>query len=169
MAGSRTALVLIDLQEWIVRDLTGVGGPAAARAAVLASQRSRQSGELVVHVQHLHLDGSDGGAGSDRTRFVDGIEVMAGEPIITKHGRSAFEATELARILGRAGIGKVLLAGVVTEGGVESTAYSALELGYQVAVLSDAVAGHTPAGHEDALRRLVDVGVEILGQEQRGS
>jgi nicotinamidase-related amidase len=166
MAGSRTALVLIDLQEWIVRDLAGPGGQAAATAAAVASQRSRESGELVVHVQYLHLDGSDGGPGSARTRFADGIEVVAGEPIISKHGRSAFEATELERVLDRANIGWVLLAGLVTEGGVEATAYSALELGYQVAVLSDAVAGHTPAGHVDALRRLSDVGVEILGQEQ---
>jgi hypothetical protein len=26
MAGSRTALVLIDFQEWILRDLAGAGG-----------------------------------------------------------------------------------------------------------------------------------------------
>jgi nicotinamidase-related amidase len=146
-----------------VRELVEAGGPAACEAAVRASRRSRASGEFVVHVQYLHPDGSDGGPGSDRTRFVEGIEVVAGEPIISKYGRSAFEGTELKEVLDREDIGRVLLAGVVTEGGVEATARSAVDLGYEVVVLSDAVAGNTPSGHVDALERMTDLGVEVLG------
>jgi nicotinamidase-related amidase len=165
MASSRTALVLIDFQEWIVRDLTGAGGRVAAEAAALASKRARDDGELVVHVQYLHSDGSDGGPGSAESRFLDCIKVLPGEPIITKYGRSAFDETELEAVLNRETIRRVLLVGVVTEGGVEATAISALDRGFEVCVLSDAVAGSTPSGHAAALKRMADAGCELLGQE----
>jgi nicotinamidase-related amidase len=167
MSSSRTALVLIDFQEWIVRDLVAEGGRDAAVAAARAATQARDRGDLVVHVQYLHLDGSDGGPGATETRFLDSIEVLPADPIITKYGRCAFEGTELDTILDREGIRRVLLAGVVTEGGVEATARSALTRGYQVGVLSDAVAGNTPAGHVQALKSMTEAGIEILGPEQR--
>jgi nicotinamidase-related amidase len=73
MASSRTALVLIDFQEWIVRDLVAVGGRNAAVAAGLATKQAHDRGELVVHVRYLRLDGSDGGPGATEKRFLDSI------------------------------------------------------------------------------------------------
>jgi nicotinamidase-related amidase len=93
--------------------------------------------------------------------------VLPGEPIITKYGRSAFEGTELAALLDRETIRRILLAGVVTEGGVEATAHAALDLGYEVCVLSDAVAGNTPSGHAEALKRMTDASITVIGPEQR--
>jgi len=168
MVGSRTALLMIDFQEWIVRDLVGAYGWDAANAAAAAARQARDRGDLVVHVRYLHSDGSDGGPDSAQTRFVDTIEILPGEPIVTKYGRSAFEETELDAVLERQPVGRVLLTGVVTEGGIEATTYSALRRGYQVAVLSDAVAGSTQSGHTEALQRLTDAGVGILTPEQRG-
>jgi nicotinamidase-related amidase len=165
MVTARTALVLIDFQEWIVRDLTGANGRVAAEAAALATKLARDGGELVVHVQYLHSDGSDGGPGSTESRFLDCINVLPGEPIITKYARSAFDETEFESLLNQATIRRVVLAGVVTEGGVEATAIGALDRGFEVCVLSDAVVGSTPLGHAEALKRMADAGCELLGQE----
>jgi len=168
MVDSTTVLLLIDFQEWIVRDVVGAYGWDAANAATAAARQARDRGDLVVHVRYLHADGSDGGPDSAQTRFVDTIEVLPGEPIITKYGRSAFEETELDAVLERQPVGRVLLTGVVTEGGIEATAYSALRRGYKVDVLSDAVAGSTQPGNTEALQRLKDAGVGILTTKQRG-
>ncbi len=165
MTNTRTALVLIDFQAWIVRELAPRGGRAAANAAAVAMRQARSDGHPVIHVQYLRLDGTDGGSGSPETRFVDGIAALPAEPLITKYGRSAFQDTELHTVLEEGRIRRVTLAGVVTEGGIEATARSALDLGYDVCVLSDAVAGHTPAGHADAINRLARIGVDIHGRQ----
>lgn len=167
MARTRTALLLIDFQEWIVRDLVAEGGREAARAAVTAAERVRAGGDLVVHVQYLHSDGSDGGPGSAESRFLDDIDLRPGDPVVTKHGRSAFEQTDLDAVLAREAIGRIVLTGVVTEGGVEATAHSGLDRGYQVEVLLEAVAGATPDGHLGALGRMRDAGVDLISPEPR--
>ncbi|MFG3604230.1 cysteine hydrolase family protein [Micromonospora chersina] len=55
-----------------------------------------------------------------------------------------------------------MLAGLVTEGGIASTAIDALRLGYKVSVLLPAIAGNTPQGHRDTLDDLRDRGVTLL-------
>ncbi|MGX6606723.1 cysteine hydrolase family protein [Micromonosporaceae bacterium Da 78-11] len=156
------ALILIDLQDWVVELYAPDGGPAAARAAEQARRSSRASGDLVVHVRHLALDGSDGGPGSPATRFVDAVTVEDDEPIVDKYDRSAFAGTTLDKTLRDHAVRDVVLAGLVTEGGIASTAADALRLGYRVAVLLPAIAGHTPDGHRDTLDDLRERGVTLL-------
>jgi nicotinamidase-related amidase len=155
------ALILIDLQEWIVERYAPDGGMAAARAAEQARRSFRESGDLVVHVRHLALDGSDGGPDSRTTRFVDAVTVEDGEPVINKYDRSAFAGTALDGILRAQAVGDVVLAGLVTEGGIASTAIDAQRLGYKVSVLLPAIAGNTPQGHRDTLDDLRDRGVTL--------
>ncbi|WP_157252739.1 cysteine hydrolase family protein [Nonomuraea typhae] len=154
-------LILIDLQEWIVERYAPDDGMAAAVAAEQARCSFRASGDLVIHVRHLALDGSDGGPDSPRTRFVDAVTVEDGEPIVNKHDRSAFANTPLDGMLRDRGVRDVVLAGLVTEGGIASTAVDALRLGYRVSVLLPAIAGNTPQGHREALNDLRNRGVTL--------
>ncbi|GAB3138011.1 isochorismatase family protein [Micromonospora sonneratiae] len=155
------ALVLIDLQEWVVERYAPDGGTAAARAAERARRSFRESGDLVVHVRHLALDGSDGGPDSSVTRFVDEVTVEDDDPVVDKYDRSAFAGTRLDGLLRDHAVSDVTLAGLVTEGGIAGTAVDALRLGYRVSVLLPAIAGNTPAGHHGALDDLLDRGVTV--------
>ena len=155
------ALILIDLQEWIVERYAPDGGMAAARAAEQARRTFRETGDLVVHVRHLALDGSDGGPDSSTTRFVSAVTVEEGEPVVNKYDRSAFAGTPLDGMLRARAVRDVVLAGLVTEGGIASTAIDALRLGYQVSVLLPAIAGNSPDGHRGTLDDLRDRGVTL--------
>lgn len=158
------ALILIDLQEWVVKRYAPAGGPAAALAAEQARRSFRESGDLVIHVRHLALDGSDGGPHSPITRFVDAVTVDDGEPVINKYDRSAFAGTTLDGVLREHAVRDVVLAGLVTEGGIASTATDALRLGYAVSVLLPATAGNTQEGHDRTLDDLRDRGVTLRQQ-----
>ncbi|HLL66029.1 MAG TPA: isochorismatase family cysteine hydrolase [Micromonosporaceae bacterium] len=153
------ALILIDLQEWVVQRYAPGGGRAAAREAERARRSFRRSGRLVVHVRHLARDGSDGGADSPTNRFVDPVTVEDGEPLLDKYDRSAFAGTTLDQVLRERAVDAVVLAGLVTEGGIASTATDALRLGYRVSVLLPAIAGNTPEGHRQTLDDLRNAGV----------
>ncbi len=158
---TRTALLLIDFQVWIMRDLIGAGGPAAAAAAALILAAARRRSDLVVHVRYLRIDGSDGGAESAQARFVGEIDVLACDTVVTKYGISVFDGTDLHTMLTRAQVGRLVLAGVATESAIEETANSAIDLGYEVQVISDAVAGASPETHGAALERMRDSGVAL--------
>ena len=58
------------------------------------------------------------------------------------------------------GVTQVVIAGVATSYGVESTAREAYDLGYHVTVAADAITDPTPEGHSHALNRVFPV----LGQ-----
>lgn len=80
---------------------------------------------------------------------------------MVKHGLDAFEGTGLHERLRRAAIMEVVLAGLATAYGVEATAATAVRLGYEVTVVSDASASESDAQHHEALDRLVALGVRV--------
>ena len=54
---------------------------------------------------------------------------------------SAFDRTELHYVLSKLGVRRVFVCGVATEYCVRATVKDALELGYEVILLGDAIAG----------------------------
>jgi nicotinamidase-related amidase len=152
-----SALILIDLQPWIVETYAPEGGPAAVLAGADARRACRAAGIPTVLVRHGDPDAAP-------AAFAEPITPAPGEPVLTKHSRSAFAETGLGDLLRAAGIDRVVLAGLVTEGGILSTADDALRLGYPTAVLLPAIAGNTPEGHHDTLADLQQRGVELLAE-----
>lgn len=61
-----------------------------------------------------------------------------------KRGLNAFTNTELASVLNDNGITDIVLAGTVTSICIDSTARSAVELGFNVTVLNDCTSSRTP-------------------------
>ena len=61
-----------------------------------------------------------------------------------KRGLNAFTHTELASVLNKNGITDIVLAGTVTSICIDSTARSAVELGFNVTVLNDCTSSRTP-------------------------
>jgi nicotinamidase-related amidase len=136
------ALVVVDLQERL--RTRGVPGFAAvvARTADLA-QAFRQTGRPVVLVT----------VGEDVP--LPELDPQPDDLRVTKPGWGALTRTGLDDELRARGVTQVVLTGVATSIGVESTARAAHDLGYDLVLVTDAVADVDPAEHEHSLARIL--------------
>jgi len=146
-----TALVLIDLQHGIVGMTLApfTGQQVVERSARLAAA-FRAKGAQVVYVRvdlndmlrlPNDLAAHDPNAAPPpalASELVDGCGFQAGDLLITKRQWGAFHDTGLGQQLRRRGIDTIVLAGIATNIGVESTARAAFDQGYQVVIAEDA-------------------------------
>ena len=84
-------------------------------------------------------------------QFLDEVAPQGDEVVINKVTSSAFNSTNIDRVLRNIGIRNVIVTGVVTNGCVESTTRSAAELDYGTVVVEDATAAMAPQLHEHSL------------------
>jgi nicotinamidase-related amidase len=82
--------------------------------------------------------------------LVDGL-AQASDILVTKHQWGAFYGTDLDVQLRRRGIRTVVIGGIATNMGVESTARQAHEHGYDVVIVEDATAGLSAEMHAFAI------------------
>ncbi|MFF7754614.1 hydrolase [Streptomyces sp. NPDC007971] len=165
---ARTALVAIDLQAGI----TGMPTqpyPAAdvvSRTAELADAfRSRGLPVVLVRVSFAP-DWADAVSGRTEQQarglaFPEGWDVIVdelsghpGDIRVTKHNWSAFHGTDLDVQLRRRGITQIVLTGISTSIGVESTARDAYAHGYHVTLATDAMADSDPEAHAGSVERI---------------
>jgi nicotinamidase-related amidase len=166
----RTALVAIDLQKGVTSIATEPRSPREVVAAtVRIADALRAKGGLVVWVRVAFsgdggdalkpiLDAPSGFSGArpaDWTDLVPELGVQARDLVVTKKQWGAFTGTELDLQLRRRGIDTILLTGIATCYGVESTARFAYELGYQQVFIEDALACRTAAGHAHCLNNVL--------------
>ncbi len=156
-----SALVLIDLQRGIVGLPVGPRpGTEVVHNAVRLADRFRGAQAPVVLVRvTFSADGGDalkpevdspnqrGAMPADWAEFVPEIGPRDGDIVITKRQWGAFYGTELDLQLRRRGIGKIVLAGIATNIGVESTARNAFELGYEQVFAEDAMSSLSAEAH----------------------
>jgi nicotinamidase-related amidase len=81
-------------------------------------------------------------------------ELAPADLAVEKVAFSAFYMSRLEWVLGRAGIRRLLVAGIVTNGGVASTVRDAHVRDFEVAVLEDGCAAFDPATHATAIAGL---------------
>ncbi|MFD7442869.1 cysteine hydrolase family protein [Streptomyces sp. NPDC059909] len=163
MTSARTALVLIDLQQWIV-DMPWepvAGGVVVDACRELRDRFTNAGSSDVVLVRYVRADGADGGVGAAPNRLVPGLEPRADDHLVTKNGLDAFEGTGLDDHLRGSGVTRLVLAGLSTAHGVAATAATAKALGYDVAVAADATASRSQGEHRAALEQLAGLGVRI--------
>lgn len=153
------ALVLIDLQQGIVGvPLAPRSGNDVLSASRTLAERFRGAGAPVVLVRVTFADNyadappanvdspmqlPPGGLPEAWSRLADGL-AAPGDIHIVKRQWGAFHGTELDLQLRRRGIRTVVVGGIATNMGVESTVRAAWELGYGVVVAEDLCATHTP-------------------------
>src|SRR3984957_18087388 len=153
------ALVVIDLQKGIV------SGPVAhvvQNAAALAKTfRQQELPVILVNVTGRAPGRTDaGGHGRVGTLpagwadIIDELDRQPGDHLITKRRRNAFHDTRPDTLLRDLGVTQVVLAGVSTSAGVESTARSAHDHGYHVVLATDAMADPDPDSHRHSLERV---------------
>jgi nicotinamidase-related amidase len=168
LAPDRTALVLIDVQKGILGFPLQPHSAAdlVARSAKLAGA-CRDAGALVVYVQvKFAQDFADrphgatdtpmmlpaGGFPTDWSDYPPELTATAPDLWITKRQWSAFHGTELDLQLRRRGITTILLGGIATNFGVESTARDAWQNDYSVVVVEDACSS-MPELHQFAIEK----------------
>ena len=91
------------------------------------------------------------------------------DPVIVKHGASAFHGTNLAGLLCGAGVDTVVVTGATTSGCVRATVVDAVQSGFNVLVPRDCCADRAAAPHDanlyDMDQKYADVtdAADILG------
>jgi nicotinamidase-related amidase len=73
---------------------------------------------------------------------------------VTKRTWGAFTSTDLDEHLKKLGVTQVVVAGVATSIGVESTARQAHELGFNVTLAVDAITDMNPDAHSNSITRI---------------
>ncbi|TCC34262.1 isochorismatase family protein [Kribbella speibonae] len=163
----KTALVVIDLQNGVAV-LPGAPHPTAdviGRTVELADAFRKHDLPVVLVRVSFAADGADrltgrteqsprsgGGTpppGADQ--IVDQLAGHAEDIVVTKRNWGAFHGTDLDVHLRRRGITQIVLTGVATSIGVESTARAAYEHGYHVTLATDAMTDLNPSAHENSL------------------
>lgn len=98
-------------------------------------------------------------------QFLPGFEPHEGEAIIRKHRPSAFVGTDLDQVLRASDIETTIVAGVATEGCVQSTAVDSLYHDYYTIVPADCVGSYNHESHESALTYLHSH-VDVVSSDQ---
>jgi nicotinamidase-related amidase len=159
------ALVVIDLQQGIVSSTVAHVVPHAA--ALAKAFRRHGLPVMLINVTGRAPGRTDAGGRTNASGrggtgtlpagwadIIDELERQPGDYLITKRRRSAFHDTGLDTLLRDLGVTQVVLAGVSTSAGVESTARSAYDHGYHVVLATDAMADHHPDSHRHSLERV---------------
>jgi nicotinamidase-related amidase len=165
-----TALVLIDLQKGIVRRaLAPHSGTDVVKTSSELAERFRRAGAPVVLVNvawspdfkdqlrqpvDQPMTPPPGGFSADFTELADDL-AKPGDIRITKRQWGAFHGTELDLQLRRRGIQTIVLGGISTNIGVESTARQAWEHGYAIILAEDATSSQSAEIHKFSVENIL--------------
>jgi len=141
----KPALVVIDLQKGIAGAVES--GPEVVRKSAELARAFRAKGLPVVLVNVAGRAPGRTEAGipkgltfaPDFAELVPELEQQQSDLLVTKHRVGAFLGTNLDELLRERGVTQVFFTGVATGSGVESTARSAYDLGYNVVFVTDAM------------------------------
>lgn len=175
---SRTALLAMDLQVATARIAPDGYLPRVVRTL----ETARAAGVLVVHVAlrlrpgHVDVHPRNklfGALPADRFTPDDpavaihpDIAPRGDEIVVHKNRISAFAGNDLRQILDAQDVDHLVLIGIATSGIVLSTALQAIDLDYQVTVLSDACADSDPELHDVLLSKLLNRRGDVLTTEE---
>ena len=165
----RTAVVVIDLQKGIVQF---PGNPHSTQSviansvALLDAARTVGAQPILVHVGRSP-DGRDGldvacdepmrmpGAlPPDWSELIPELNRQPNDLVVLKRQWGAFYGTDLELQLRRRGLSTIVLCGIATAFGVESTARDAYERGFEQVFAEDAMTSRTSESHTNAIANI---------------
>ncbi|MFM0717001.1 isochorismatase family protein [Paraburkholderia strydomiana] len=158
---AKTALIVIDLQRGIVA--LPVVHPASEivqrSVAVLDAFRRHGLPVVLVNVAAGAPGRTDQGrhSGDFPAGFADLVPELKQQPsdhLVTKRTWGAFTNTDLEAYLRKEGVTQVVLVGIATSIGVESTARYASELGLNVTLVVDAMTDMNADAHTNSITRI---------------
>lgn len=162
-----TALVLIDLQHGILgMPVQPHSADAIVKASVRMAEAFRERHAKVVYVRvdlnnmlpliadRSHRDSSAAPFPAIASELVPAAGFQQSDLLITKSHWSAFGQTELEDTLKKIGVTTIVLGGLATNLGVESTARHAVAVGFQVVIAEDACTALESEGHTFAIEKI---------------
>jgi nicotinamidase-related amidase len=157
----KTALIVIDLQKGIV------SFPTAHPAAEVVKQASMLADAFRRHGLPIVLVNVTGGAPgrteqarnlgelpADWAELVPELNQQPTDHTVTKRTWGAFTHTDLDEHLKKLGVTQIVLVGVATSIGVESTARYAHENGFNVTLAIDAMTDMNADAHTNSITRI---------------
>lgn len=157
----KTALVVIDLQKGIVAMPTVHPAMEIVRQAGRLADAFRRRGLPVALVNvdavapgRTDVSRSLGDLPPDWTEFAPELGRQPQDIVVTKHTRGAFASTDLEQRLRSLGVTQVVMTGISTSAGVESTARHAHDLGFNVTFAVDAMTDRDRDLHENSVKRI---------------
>jgi len=158
MLDPATALIVVDLQNGIAA-MHPIEAVIAQARMLLDAFRGHGLPVVLVNV----AGGAPGRTEQVRpvrafppgwTDFVPGLGQQASDHVVAKRTWGAFTGTDLEPHLKRLGVTQVVIAGVATSVGVESTARHAYELGFNVTLAVDAMTDLSAEAHDYSVGRI---------------
>jgi nicotinamidase-related amidase len=157
----KTALVIIDLQRGIVSRPTAHPVAEVVKHASAMAAAFRRHGLPVVLV---NVAGAASGRAEQArslgefpagwTDLVPELDQQPDDHTVTKRTWGAFTNTDLEAHLKKLGVTQVVIAGVATSIGVESTARHAHEFGFNVTLAVDAMTDMNSDAHDNSIARI---------------
>jgi nicotinamidase-related amidase len=156
------ALVLIDLQKSnVARQLAPRSAGEVVRNSARLADAVRSTGGTVIYVRVLvnetlllPVDAPfprPAAIPPDAAELVPEAGARANDVIVAKRQWGAFYGTDLEQQLRRRGIRTIILAGIATNIGVESTARAAFDLGYELVFAEDAMSSFSAEAHASSI------------------
>jgi len=157
---SHTALVVIDLQKGIIaRHLAHPAADVVRNARALADAfRAHALPVVLVNVSATAPGRTEQSKPAtfpaEFTELVPELGRQPADLTVTKRTWGAFMHTNLREQLQERGVTGVVVCGIATSRGVESTARQAYELGFNVTLAVDAMTDMSAEAHENSVRRI---------------
>ncbi len=189
-APERAALLVIDVQNDFVAEngffyKVGANIAAIQRAVpplLRVIDRAREAGVLTVFVQTIYdpehvsapMRERNSRRGMEIPRCLTGswgadfygVRPLPSEPVVVKHRYSTFTNPELKALLDKHGVRSLLLTGVSTDAGVESTGRNFYFADYYVTLVADCCAAAHEQDHNVALTRFDrDYGAVVISSD----
>jgi nicotinamidase-related amidase len=157
----KTALIVVDLQKGIVGTPTAHPTSEVVKKASALASAFRSYGLPVVLV---NVTAAAPGRTEQAPRirefppdfaeFVPELNRQPEDHVVTKQTWGAFTNTNLEEHLKKLGVTQVVIAGVATSAGVESTARHANEIGFHVTLAVDAMTDRNADAHLNSVTRI---------------
>jgi len=156
----RTALIVVDLQKGVVTRACAhpMAGVVKNAAALATAFRQRRLPVVLVNAVGVapgrSEQGSSGAFPPDWAELIAELNQQPQDHCVSKRTWGAFTNTDLAAHLKAAGVTQVVVCGVATSIGVESTARQAHEHGFNVTLAVDAMTDMSAEAHANSVARI---------------
>jgi len=158
---ARTALIVVDLQKGIVGLplVHPIGEVIANTRKLLDAFRAAGQTVVLVNVAGVAPGRTEEprrvfNFPDDWTDLIPELDAQPGDIRVTKHSWGAFPTTDIEAQLRARGVTQVVVTGVATATGVESTARQAYEAGFNVTLASDAMTDMRAEAHDYSLAKV---------------
>lgn len=179
-SAASAAVLVVDMQNDAVERFVKTGRDVIEPIARVLESSRKGGFPIVYNVREHRASGVDvekfrleafskdpflvhGTRGAD---VVDRLRPCSGDYIVSKHRFDGFYETDLQTILAGLGVRRLIVVGIQTQFCVRETVVGAVERGYDVTVLSDAVTTDDPAVHAANLHDMRNMGAEVMTVEE---